>query len=185
MPLGDGRHTPRRFAFLVDEDSEPYLLEIHVVFVDGRPTCENLQVRQKPGGPPVTSEGLRRVPLAGYVRACAGMHAQRITSEPDGQQVSHGTWGSANQADRAASAVAPVRKRRQITDGFLAEVAAVYTGADDSPVRAVERAFGPGVPRPTAARWVLEARRRGYLPPVDQTATTPSPSQGAPAKESR
>jgi hypothetical protein len=55
---------------------------------------------------------------------------------------------------------------RRVDDHLLREVADVYRAAQQHPTKAVAEKFS--VPRPTAARWVLVARQRGYLPRPDR-----------------
>jgi hypothetical protein len=55
---------------------------------------------------------------------------------------------------------------QRIDDALLQEVSDVYRTADRHPTKAVAERFG--VPRPTAARWVMTARRRGFLEPAER-----------------
>ena len=76
--------------------------------------------------------------------------------------------------DQSLAALADIRRslrpRRKITNEHLREVAVVYQAAvrdgDPAPVRAVEREFG--VARATAAGWVKQARRAGFLAATTQ-----------------
>lgn len=59
-------------------------------------------------------------------------------------------------------------KRHRLTDDFLKEVARVYTmanNAGEAPTREVANHFKK--PHSTAAKWVANARKKNFLPPVD------------------
>lgn len=77
-------------------------------------------------------------------------------------------FGAAERAPGAAPAAIRAELRRhsyqRIDEGHLREVADVYQAAERHPTKAVAERFG--VPRPTAARWVMTARARRFLPPA-------------------
>jgi len=72
--------------------------------------------------------------------------------------------------------VAPEPGRKPIDADHLATVAALYLQAerngDRAPAKAVERGLrklGTDLKQPTARSWILAARKRGFLPPVEGT----------------
>jgi hypothetical protein len=71
--------------------------------------------------------------------------------------------GSATEAIRAE-----LRRHsyQRIDDAHLHKVSEVYRAAERHPTKAVAERFG--VPRPTAARWVMTARTRGFLAPAER-----------------
>jgi len=161
VPHGsEGLHLPPRYAFEVDDDVCPFLVEIHVAVVEGQPRCAELRCRPRPGGPPVSSEGLRRLPLGRYLRESASLYAVRAQFDEQGEIVFLQDTGTGDEEPLARAA--KQRPRRQMTDDLLRDVARVYTEAESKPTQAVMRRFG--LSRPTAGRWVMVARERDFLP---------------------
>ncbi len=163
VPYGtEGLHLPPRYAVEVDDPECPFLVEIHVAVVDGQPRCAELRCRPRPGGPPVTSEGLRRVALARYLRESTVAYAEHLVLDEHGEVMFGRATGTGDESLLARAAQR--RPRRQMTDDLLRDVARVYTEAESKPTVAVMRHFQ--VSRPTAGRWVMTARERGFLPKV-------------------
>lgn len=175
-PFGDADGDlvlPGRYVVEVDEPSVGHTLELQVVIDDGRPVCESLTVRRRPGGPAVSAETIRKVTLGRYLRASAAVAAMRARANSDGSM----TLEPIEPTDDAAALVDADRRaagrgrRRAITDDHLAEVARVYEAelgrvrdsGQAGPTAAVAKQWK--VAAPTASRWVREARRRGHLPP--------------------
>jgi len=81
-------------------------------------------------------------------------------------------FGVAGRPPGAAPSAIRAELRRhsyqRIDDAHLQEVSEVYRTAERHPTKAVAERFG--VPRPTAARWVTTARRRGFLEPPERPA---------------
>jgi hypothetical protein len=166
VPYGtEGLQLPPRYAVEVDDPNCPVLVEVHVVVVDGQPRCAELRCRPKSGGPPVTSESLRRVALARYLRESTTAYAQRVEFDEHGQVVFAQSTGTGDQPLLARAA--QKRPRQQMTDELLRKVARVYSEAESKPTLAVMRHFY--LSRPTAGRWVGLAREHGFLPPASDT----------------
>ncbi len=158
-PYGtEGLYLTTRYAVEVDDPGCPVLVEVHVAVSDGRPECIELHCRPRAGGPPVSSEALRSVPLARYLRQSTALYSVKVTGHGDNELVQATGSGDVPLLIRAAK----VRARRQMTDELLRAVAEVYTVAESKPVVAVMAEFQ--VSRPTANRWVALARESGYLP---------------------
>jgi hypothetical protein len=104
------------------------------------------------------SEMLRKVTLRRYLRESAIAYSIRVTVQDGVEVVSASGTGDERLLTRAAQH----RARRQITDEFLREVAAVYSEAETKPTVAVMRQFHGA--RATASRWIREARNRGFIP---------------------
>jgi hypothetical protein len=140
------------------------------VLEDGKPVCQTLRCIRRPGGPPVTGEGIRKIPVAGILRHTLPDVALRITETGPGQYVLTpilpGGEASEDQmmaAVREAMAVAP--KRYPVTEARLKKAALLYSDAEargDPPTKHV--ATSMTVSRATASRLIREARNRGYLP---------------------
>jgi hypothetical protein len=117
-------------------------------------------------GRSVSPEDLRRIPLA-KIRDVVMAQAPtfRLLVDEQGE-----VFGAAQRAPGAAPAAIKTELRRhtyqRIDDAHLSEVAEVYRAAERYPTKAVAERFG--VPRPTAARWVMTARARGFLPPAER-----------------
>lgn len=143
-------------------DWEGYDLELDVTAEPavgeraGHLFCQSLTVRQREGGPPVTSEGIRAVPIATLVRQVASTEFLAIEEAND---------NAFALSDRTLDDQAVARiKREGPTDEALRWVAFAYRIAlvlGEPPTRAVEK--GLRLPRSTAGRWVSLARERGYL----------------------
>src|SRR4051812_27570927 len=155
----------------------------------GQLVCSSLTTRQRDGGPPVTSVGLRALAVAQLVRQAAG----QVVGPRRPAGVAAGSWSFAGGAsgasrggpdtltatandgagvtDSAHAALTrggdPDQVRREgPTDSNLQWVASVYRSAlarGDRPTVAVQTALG--LPRSTAGDWLRAARDRGYLPP--------------------
>jgi hypothetical protein len=116
-------------------------------------------------GRSVSPEDLHRIPLA-KIRDTVMAQAPtfRLLVNEQGE-----VSGAAERAPGAASAAIKAELRRhtyqRIDDAHLSEVAEVYGAAERHPTKAVAERFA--VPRPTAARWVMTARARGFLPPAE------------------
>src|SRR5207245_7522771 len=74
VALAEGRRVPKRFSAVVRPgraDTLPYDVELMVGVENGRFVVESLIARRRDGGPPVTSDGLRDVPVASLLRQAA------------------------------------------------------------------------------------------------------------------
>jgi hypothetical protein len=117
-----------------------------------------------PQGRSVSAEDLRRVPLAAIRDAVmAQAPTYRLLVNEQGE-----VFGAAERRPGAAPSTIRAELRRhgwqRLDDTHLREVAEVYQAAARHPTKAVAERFG--VPRPTAARWVVTARERGLLEPA-------------------
>lgn len=109
----------------------------------------SLTVEERPGGPKITASSLRNVPIRELL-------ADIETDFPD-ECDPFSAWRM--PAGKAGSA--------RLNNQILAAVADVYRLAADlgaDPTNKVAEVFRK--PRSTAGRWVMEARRRGYLEAV-------------------
>jgi hypothetical protein len=146
------------------EEGLPYRLELRVVYEDGRFVCDQLTVKRREGGPPVTTEGLREVPIAALLRLAVESNVVRVrrSATRDGDTSSwEMTWASPLAlSERAKGGGGP-------SDEDLRTVAALYQVAyatGQAPTRLVMNRLE--LPRSTASRWVRLARERGLLGPA-------------------
>jgi hypothetical protein len=168
IPVGPGLGAPREFTFRVEEEGL-YSLEADVVYeqpVGGRMghfVVDRLTIRRREDGPPVTTEGLREIPVAAFLRLALEGSLLRVgPREYDGHTSS---WkltpaGPIALSERAQAGGGP-------SDADLRAVADVYqlaylTGA--APTKTVMQRLD--LPRSTASRWVRMARERGLLGPA-------------------
>jgi hypothetical protein len=146
-----------RYAVAVNDVDCPVLVELEVSMIDGQPECVELRCQPR-AGRTVTSEMLRKVPLRRFLRESANAFSIRVAVQDGVEVVSTSGADDEPLLTRAAQQ----RQRRQITDAFLREVAAVHSAAETKPTVAVMRHFHAA--RATASRWVREARDRDFLP---------------------
>lgn len=151
--------VPATVTFTPDEaDSDPldFAVRMEIDIVDGRLSCVSLTTERLAEGPPITSEGLRRVPVAEYVMGAA-RYGREILLEriPD----SGGTYRLAEFKPPP-----PDFARDGMTDDALEQVARLYAWAQATGRKATGVLLKDyGMPRPTATRWIQTARRRGIL----------------------
>ena len=129
----------------------PYWIEIECEFHDGRYECVRLTCKPQRGGPAVTSEGIRSIPV-GKLVTYAARRAMRDESD----------------IRKPARLKAP-DTRLGPTEEALELTARVYRAAyaaQYDPTKAVVERFD--LPRSTAARWVMKARERGLLGETDE-----------------
>jgi hypothetical protein len=178
---GGGWFLPSRFEVLVEIPAVPYGVEIKMrVTNDGRAICSaftlwrartlhNVVQTERMDEPyditdtttaEISSEGLRKVPASRLIRWAilaahhrfAGAEGRRGELEPPNLD----EWAHLFTTEGR-------RRRRRLDDSHFREVAAVYRSAlrFGRPTQAVADHFVTG--KSTAGRWVVEARRRGYL----------------------
>ncbi|MGH2817402.1 MAG: hypothetical protein ACRDJS_02935 [Actinomycetota bacterium] len=148
--------VPKRFTGAMTIKALPYRVEIDVSLKGERFLCEALRAERKKGGPPVTSEGIRKLPVGELIRTAALAYIHRVKANPKEKGSVIITPTRLTGFERFASSGA--------TDEALEYVALVYRLAyacNDSPTKAVMDAFG--LPRATAGRWIASARERGFL----------------------
>lgn len=171
-------YLPSRFSALIETPSIPNAVEMRMrVTEDGQTICSSLTVwrartlhyvvqterMEQPHDmsdttvSEISSESLRKVPASRLVRwavlaachAVPGVEGRRDPPSLDEWSTLFATEGK--------------RRRRRLDDRHFQEVAAVYRAAVKfgTPTRAVAAHFTAG--ESTAGRWVVEARRRGFL----------------------
>lgn len=139
------------------EATGAYAVSLTVGVQAGRYVCEELTVRQVEGGPPVTTEGLRDIPVATLIqRSAAGTFLEatalgggEVKAEPIGEP--------------------PEMDRRHPSEAALRYVALLYRMGylvGEPPTGLVATTLNTS--RPTAARWVADARERGFLGPAEE-----------------
>lgn len=119
-----------------------YDVDAKAVAEGGRFVCERLEVSRIEGGPPVTTEGLRELPVADLLADACRVHA----------------------FEAALAQQAQAHAMRVMDDAALDLVALAYrygNAVGDAPTREVMRLCR--LSRSKASRWIAAARERGYL----------------------
>jgi hypothetical protein len=166
--LGPGLGAPREFTFAVELEGL-YSLEADVVYeqpVGGRMghfICDRLTIRRRDDGPSITSEGIRQIPVAAFLRLAVEGNLLRVgPTEYDGRTSS---WkltptGPITLSERARGGGGP-------SDEDIRAIADVYQLAyltGGAPTKTVMQRLG--LSRSTAGRWIALARERGMLGPA-------------------
>ena len=124
----------------------------------GRFVCRVLTVDDPATGIPVTTEGLRSIPVATIL---ADQARGWVFAD-------HGGEGSGADLSQLSEEDYEAMRADGPTPRTLDAVAATYRLAlvvDGKPTLTIEQTFG--VPKPTAGRWVALARQRGHLGPAE------------------
>ncbi len=137
---------------VVVEDCNGYDVDLVVVGLPGdaqragRLVCRELTVRQREGGPAVTGEALRSVPVATLTNLAVSKVLQLAEGAARSQKPPEGV-AAHGPTDEALRWVAHLYRLALVTQ--------------EKPTKAVEEALQ--LPRSTAGRWVSLARERGFL----------------------
>jgi hypothetical protein len=147
---------PRRWRSTLDAEHLSYGVELEFATRNGTPECWALRLVARDDGEAISASRVRAIRIEECIRVAITAAAMRV--ERRGDEIVF-TPGSRDLTERVELASRPG------SDEHLREVAKVYEQASEKPTLAVEQAFGP-IAHSTAARWVVEARRRGFLPPT-------------------
>lgn len=158
VTLAPGLVVPKQVAVRHEDASTlPYNVEFVAVLRERRFEIERLTVTPKTDGEPVTTEGLRQLPLTRLVRAAVGSLMARGDVGPKGEIVGGGSF----------PAEVPRVPRGGPDQEVLEHVAAVYRLAHacrEPETKAVASRFG--IPPSTASKWVMKAREKELLGPA-------------------
>lgn len=155
VELAPGVRGPERASgtFTPEDDEFAYIVELSVVFEDGRYVVDKMVCSQLEGGRPVDSIGLRVLPIAQLVTH---------TVLPYIWQHEPGATGPKRLTPFAG--VSPDDAADGPTEDALRKLAVVYAvsyACGQPPAKRVTEAFG--LARSTAGRWIMLARERGFL----------------------
>jgi hypothetical protein len=155
--FGKGYALPKKFTGTSTTGSG-FRVTFEAVLENGRFECNSLTVERAKGAPPITTAGIRRIPVQSVINQVALGHLHRVKQNP-------------NVEDEVI--ITPLRGRVPTfkrlaesgpTDEVLEHVALWYRlmyACNFDPTWAVEDAFG--LPRSTAERWVRKARDLGLI----------------------
>jgi hypothetical protein len=158
----EGFPVPTRIDMEFEGVSFPLDGSMTAVLTGGHYVVETMSVRRQAGGPEISTDLLRRVPVSTLVRTAIMATA-----------IEQGSWF--HSAD-------PEDLQRELAKGpteeNLRRIARVYRIAylsGEAPTAAVATACA--LPRSTAGRWVRLARQRGFLGPTRERVA--GPGEGA------
>ena len=80
-PFGRGFVLPGRYSVFIDDPQFDYVVQMDVEVMDGAPRCRTLKATSRSDGPSVTGEGIRKLPVAGFLRHTAQDAALRIVRQ--------------------------------------------------------------------------------------------------------
>jgi hypothetical protein len=162
-----GFAIPARFTTTIDGDWLPYRVELDLAVNDDEVSCSAVKLEAREDGEPVTARGMRGIPLGECIRL-ATASALRPTRHEAGQVVVDLLGPRAERRDNMAEQELASRgPQRRMSEDWLREAAEIYSSAEEKPTQAVERLHSQApISYSTAARWVMQARQRGFLPPT-------------------
>lgn len=123
----------------------------------GRLVCQELTVRQRDGGPPVTSEAIRSMPVATLMRHAGLNSLLTANHSSNGDSTSFSPFELTSETAERLRALGPARESLE----WVARIYRLALVLREPPTRTVETTFR--LPRSTAGRWVALAREQGLL----------------------
>lgn len=154
VPVAPGLSMPDTVTVKV-EDWTGFDIELTVVPGEGRLVAKAVSVSQRDGGPPVTGEVLRSIPVARLTKEAA-VHVVALGEDEFGTSTLT-PWVFTPEVVKGLRDAGPA-------PSTLEAVAHLYRLAllkGEPPTKAVEETLG--LPRSTAGRWVGLARQEGHL----------------------
>jgi len=164
VSFGPQHVIPRRFQARVRDRRYPFC-EFEVEVRDGKPTCVWLQVETTDTVPTITWSNIR-LPLRMFVEEATAVAAMRLVTGPDGRVTGHPSYLHSDEEFEAFYEAASTRLPRRgvpLDDEHLRKVAEVYRDPRGGrhPTEFVAEQLH--ATRPTAGRWVMKAREKGFL----------------------
>jgi hypothetical protein len=153
-----GHALPGRWKTVLDGEDLPYLVELEFAAGDAGADCRAIRFVTRDVAAPISARLLRSIPIAECIQAAIASAAVR--EERRSNEIAY-TFGGRDITEQMEHARAAPRN----SDEHLRAVAEVYSRADEKPTQAVQDAW-PFNSYSTASRWVMQARRRGFLPPT-------------------
>jgi hypothetical protein len=144
-PQSPGIAAPLAFTYRVELEGL-YSLDFEATYEQGRYVVNQLTIRRREDGPPVTSEGIREIPVHALMRVAL----ERYLSTLEPLELSEQAKGGRGPTEQDLRAIAITHQ-------------VAYT-TNNPPTRTVMQRFD--LPRSTASRWVRMARERGLLGPA-------------------
>jgi hypothetical protein len=153
----------------VDDPGLPYVLQMTVRVVHGKPVCQSLAASRREGGRPVTRRGLNLLPVENLVREIAAAAAMKVETGPG--YVTYDLITASGDFAAARRELSPARGRQPdpaVHDVLLRQVVEAYRDLLAEEIRK---------PKPVIAKKFMisqsyvgallrEARQRGWLGPA-------------------
>lgn len=155
-----GYGLPFRWTTSLDREELPYVVELDFATSEAGPQCRAVRFSARENGEPISARRVRDVPIAECIQLAIASAAVR---EERGPGVVTYRLGGSDVSEQAKLARSP--EHGTSSDEHLRKIAKTYRNADKNPTQAVQDAW-PFYSYSTVARWVMEARRRGLLPPT-------------------
>jgi hypothetical protein len=159
--VGSGVFAPRRIQLSAEDllISDQVEVEADVVLEGRRYVVESLTIHRLPGGPPVTGELIRTIPVQQVVKLGV---AGAVETERHGKR-----WPAGSELPKDL-----LRRLRADgpTDATLSLVGQIYVVAEltgDPPAKNVSSVLG--IPQPTANNWIRRAKDRGHIDVAEGT----------------
>lgn len=166
-PLGGGVGLTNGFAVDIADSALACDVSMIVVAHEGRLACGELTLRQRPGGPAITSSLLRAAVVDSYIaevrRHPGPLVSEHVETFPDGSMAFEPA------GPEALETFAATQKIRRSTSDLLPKVAAAYRDALNSPHASAPTAAVAkrlGYSRGHASRLLSQARDAGLLGPA-------------------
>ncbi len=162
----DGVLIPEQFYLRFPGSSDQPSLRIEYVVRDSQVFCGGVHLDTKPDGREINSSDLEiiRRQLGEWTRAAVTRVMQFERIDESGR-LARGMVAD-DEAKTAYRSLSKKPKRRKITSNHLRKVASLYTeNIDGKPWAAIAEHFG--VSHATAGRYVVQARKAGYLPATE------------------
>lgn len=160
-----GYALPSRFSAAIDADWLAYPVELELVAAESKVRCVGLTLNARDGGKDVAARDMRKVPLGECIRLATTAALRPI--ERTGNALTIQLMGPTDATE--ASKLASRGPQRRVTDKTLRETADIYLHAEHKPTDAVHRLHSEKpISYSTAARWVMKARERGFIPPTKE-----------------
>jgi hypothetical protein len=164
--IGHGVVLPERFTarFTIEGD---HTVEMEIATEHGVPVCDELRVLRHNDRPSLSGHELRRLPIAEWVRFACSM----VAIGNQGMPSTATSWNTEEYRKDMDGAVRRARRRNNLTDDFLLDVARIYkANADAAPIEAIRETHHAA--HSTARKWVTLARERGFLPETTRGKVT-------------
>src|SRR5581483_2368854 len=195
VSIGDRYVLPDFFYVWVDDPAIPAFRLSFSVSDDGLVRCNSAHVDRRKGEPSLTSAQLRAIPIDRIQREAEALAVGEVFQDEAGEWISRHSGlgdlvdvGAFRKAFDLAALSRRPRQGRRLSDEHFQEVARIYREANarsEPPTAALTKAPLYASP-PTAGRWVMEARRRGFLGPAPaqrKKGEAQRPAQPQPPKE--
>ncbi len=155
---------PVEFYLRLLGDVDQPSLQIKFEIRGGNVVCASIHLDAKPRGRDVIADDFEKVrrKLANWTEVTVKAVMQHQTDR-DEFAIRAPDFVSQEEASAAFKSINKKQKRRKVTDRFLMEVADLYREfVDDDPWQTIADQYT--VTKQTAARYIVQARKAGYLP---------------------